>query len=58
MRAVSLEGDTVLSVAGTNADICWAELWDAVLQEVPARHVEIRLEFRGINPAAPLGHER
>ncbi len=48
----------VLSVAGTNADICWAELWDAVLQEVPARHADIRLELRGITPAAPVGHER
>jgi hypothetical protein len=48
----------VLSVAGTNADICWAELWDAVLHEVPSRHAEIRVEIRGTTPAAPVGHER
>src|SRR3954463_4563740 len=48
----------VLSVAGTNADICWAEIWDAVLHEVPSRHAEIRVEIRGTTPAAPVGHER
>jgi hypothetical protein len=48
----------VLSVAGTNADACWAELWDDVMRDVPAHHAEIRFEIRGITPAAPIGHER
>jgi hypothetical protein len=48
----------VLSVAGTNAEICWSELWDDVMRAVPARHAEIRFEIRGITAAAPIGHER
>jgi hypothetical protein len=48
----------VLSVAGTNAEICWSELWDDVLRDVPRHHAEIRIEIRGITPAAPIGHER
>jgi hypothetical protein len=48
----------VLSVAGTDTDISWAALWDDVLGEIPVHHVEIRLEIRGITPAAPVGHER
>lgn len=43
----------VLSVAGTNAEICWAELWDDVMRAVPTDHAEIRFEIRGITPAAP-----
>lgn len=50
--------EVALSVAGTNADTCWAELWDHVLQEVPAVHAEIRFGVRGITPAANIGHER
>jgi hypothetical protein len=50
--------EVALSVAGTNADSCWAELWDHVLQEVPAAHAEIRFEVRGITPVAHIGHER
>jgi hypothetical protein len=48
----------VLSVAGTDADTCWAELWDEVMRDVPRNHAEIRIEVRGITPAAPIGHER
>src|SRR5262245_7866270 len=50
--------EVVLSVAGTNGDSCWAELWDDVMREVPAHHAEIRFEVRGITHAAPIGHER
>lgn len=50
--------DIVLSVAGTNADACWAELWDEALRDVSARHAEIRFEVRGITPVASVGHER
>jgi hypothetical protein len=49
----------VLSVDGTNADVCWAELWDDVMREVPRRNVEfVRYEVRGITISAPIGHER
>jgi hypothetical protein len=48
----------VLSVAGTNAEICWAQIWDEVFEEVPVHHVEIRYEVRGIATAASIGHER
>jgi hypothetical protein len=48
----------VLSVAGTNTDVCWAELWDDVMRDVPAHHAELRFEIRGITAAAPIGHER
>lgn len=48
----------VLSVAGTEADTCWAELWDDVMRDVPAHHAKIRFEVRGVTPAAPVGHER
>ena len=48
----------VLSVGGTDADICWAQRWDAVISGVPVPHVEIRYEVRGITSAAPIGHER
>jgi hypothetical protein len=48
----------VLSVAGTNADVCWAELWDDVLRAVPAHHAEIRVEIPGITAVVPVGHER
>ena len=50
--------DVVLSVAGTNTDICWAEIWDAGLAAVPAHHAQVRIAIRGITPAAPIGHER
>jgi hypothetical protein len=49
----------VLSVAGTEADVSWAEAWDEVLREVPRRHVDFtRYEVRGITLAAPIGHQR
>lgn len=50
--------EVVLSVAGTNGDSCWAELWDDVMREVPAHRAEIRFEVRGITAEAPIGHER
>jgi hypothetical protein len=50
--------DVVLSVAGTNEEICWAELWDDVMREVPRHHAEIRFQIRGVTAAAPIGHER
>jgi len=48
----------VLSVGGTDADICWAQRWDTVISGVPVPHVEIRYEVRGITSVAPIGHER
>jgi hypothetical protein len=48
----------VLSVAGTNEDICWGELWDDAMRAVPGHHAEIRWQIRGITAAAPFGHER
>jgi hypothetical protein len=48
----------VLSVAGTNEEICWGELWDDVLRAVPRHHAEIRWDIRGVTAAAPIGHER
>jgi hypothetical protein len=50
--------DVVLSVAGTNADIGWAEIWEDGLRAVPVHHARVRIAVRGINPVAPIGHER
>jgi hypothetical protein len=48
----------VLSVAGTNEEICWGELWDDVMRAVPRHHAEIRWHIRGVTVAANIGHER
>lgn len=53
-RPVSL----VLSVAGTESDVCWAQLWDDALAGVPAEHVEILLEVHGAPGRIQVGHER
>lgn len=53
-RPVSL----VLSVAGTEWDVCWVQLWDDALAGVPAEHVEILLEVQGVPGRIQVGHER